>query len=113
MHLYIKKKTGTAAFAPSPRTLALLNSKGTLRGKSVEFDVEIPEPSCGLSPTEINALRQAHGTSTPNKERAKEVKDLMLKSYTRPQIVRIMSQKGRGYQSRTIAADHAALSKCL
>lgn len=107
MHIYTRKKTGAK---PSAHTQALLNAPAVWDGSSVSFEVEKQHTEQGLTADEVKALRQAHGTPTPNFERAKEVKVLIQKGYNRTQVFRLLKHKGRGYGERQVHQDYATLS---
>lgn len=113
MITYVKKKQAAtqAAIAPSAHTKALMDAKAVWNGNSVSFEVANTVHVDGLTQGEIKALRATHKTSTPNFERAKQVKSLMQQGRTRAQITSLLRHKGKGYQSRQVHADYAALSK--
>jgi DNA-binding transcriptional regulator YiaG len=107
MHTYTRKKTTTQ---PSKHTQALLKAPAVWEGSSVSFEVEKPITEEGLTSEEVKALRNAHNTPTPNFARARDVKNLLQKGYTRVQTFGILRHKGYGYGERQVFQDYATLS---
>jgi len=107
MHIYTRKKT---LQQPSKHTQALLNAPAVWEGSSVSFEAEKPITEEGLTSDEVKALRKAHNTPTPNFARARDVKNLLQKGYTRVQTFGILRHKGYGYGERQVFQDYATLS---
>jgi len=110
MHIYTRKKT---LQQPSKHTQALLKAPAVWEGSSVSFEVEKPAIEEGLTPEEVKALRNAHGTPTPNFDRARDVKNLIQKGYNRVQTFGILRHKGYGYGERQVFQDYATLNKFI
>ena len=110
MHIYTRRKTTTQ---PSKHTQALLKAPAVWEGSSVSFEVEKPAIEEGLTSDEVKALRNAHGTPTPNFARARDVKNLIQKGYTRVQTFGILRHKGYGYGQRQVFQDYATLNKFI
>lgn len=102
-----RRRSGKAA-PVSLKTEALLRASGQWSGNDVTWNVGPVDP--GLTPAEVQALADKHGSPHFNKARAVAVKNLIAEGRSLPEIKsRLSRPKRHGYGARQIEKDHAAL----
>lgn len=109
MAFYHRYKPAKRNTSTTPAETPLMERKGVWQGHTVDWSPDTQ--AVALTGPELIALQRKHGTKDINISRATKVKQLMLDGKTQTQIIRDLRLLGRGFQSRMVKEDHAALSK--